>query len=190
MKVIQSIEKFLRSREFLLCAAIFSVLFLTPATYFVYWSMLPEFAPIWREIASAGVALLVASGLMIYTVRGNKPVAGYYMWFEISISSFYYITTIGLGWALIPAFSFVFMLPLSLKHYTDELNKDKALNANTSDTELKRAYDQLIYEGKKSEAYYQAEIKRLTESSNIHNVPIDVLKKEIDRRNIEGLFKS
>jgi uncharacterized coiled-coil protein SlyX len=118
------LEKFLRHRDFILCVAIASVIYLTPNTYFVYYSFMDKFIFPWREAASAGVALIVASGILIYTLRGNMRVANYYMWFEISISSYYYITTIGWDWGLIPAFSFVFMLPISLKHYTTELNKE------------------------------------------------------------------
>jgi hypothetical protein len=87
--------------------------------------MMKNFTPGWRELISGGLALIVSSGILIYTMRGNMKVANYYMWFEISISSFYYIITIGWSWWLIPAFSFVFMLPVSLKHYTAELNKDE-----------------------------------------------------------------
>ncbi len=119
------VETFLRSRNFILCLAIFSVLWLTPNTYWVYFSMMKGFSPGWRELVSGGMALIVSSGILIYTMRGNMKIANYYMWFEISISTFYYCITIGWSWWLIPAFSFVFMLPVSLKHYTAELNKDE-----------------------------------------------------------------
>lgn len=121
------LEKFLRHRDFILCVAIFSVIWLAPNTYYVYYSMMGSYDPIWREIVSGGVALLVVSGILIYTLDGDIKVANYYMWFEISMSSYYYITTIGWNWGLIPAFSFVFMLPISLKHYTIKLNKDTGL---------------------------------------------------------------
>jgi hypothetical protein len=131
------LEKFLRHRDFILCVAIASVIWLTPNTYFVYFSFMEKhFASPWMEIAAGGVSLIVASGILIYTLRGNMRVANYYMWFEISISSFYYITTIGWDWALIPAFSFVFMLPISLKHYTVELNKDKGEDFNGGNNNL------------------------------------------------------
>jgi hypothetical protein len=87
--------------------------------------MMKNYAPIWRELASAGVALLVASGILIYTLHGDIKIANYYMWFEISVSAFYYAVSIGWDWWIIPAFSFVFMLPVSLKHYTTKLNKAK-----------------------------------------------------------------
>jgi FtsZ-binding cell division protein ZapB len=125
------LEQALRSRDFILCVAIFSVIWLTPNTYYVYYSMMENYAPIWRELASGGVALLVASGILIYTLHGDIKIANYYMWFEISVSSFYYIVTIGWEWWLIPAFSFVFMLPVSLKHYTTKLNKDKEADPDT-----------------------------------------------------------
>ncbi len=125
-----ALEIFLRSRHFILCVVLFSVCFLTPNTYFVYFGFMEKFISPWREIASAGVAFLVASGIMIYTVRGNKTVASYYAWFEISISAYYYMTTIGWNWGLIPAFSFVFMLPISLKNYTGELEIERDLYDN------------------------------------------------------------
>jgi len=119
------LERILRSRDFILYVVIVSVLWLTPNTYYVYYSFMSKYADGWRELAAAGVSLLVSSGIMIYTLRGNIKIANYYMWFEISISAYYYIMEIGKwDWGLFPAFSFLFMLPISLKHYTIELDKD------------------------------------------------------------------
>jgi hypothetical protein len=128
MKQIQysKLERFLRHRDFILYVAIICTFILAPNTYWVYYSMMKGFAPVWREIISGLVALIgVTFGILIYTVHGNIKVANYYMWFEIAISTFYYVITIGWSPWLFPAFCFVFMLPLSLKHYTTELNKDK-----------------------------------------------------------------
>jgi hypothetical protein len=176
MTKYSKLEKFLRHRDFILCVAIASVIWLTPNTYFVYFSFMEKhFASPWMEIAASGVSLIVASGILIYTLRGNMRVANYYMWFEISISSFYYITTIGWDWALIPAFSFVFMLPISLKHYTVELNKnvsdDKDFNTNNNYLEGKviELQTDLVISNAKNEEYRQAlnESKaRLDENTN------------------------
>jgi hypothetical protein len=176
MTKYSKLEKFLRHRDFILCVAIASVIWLTPNTYFVYFSFMEKhFASPWMEIAAGGVSLIVASGILIYTLRGNMRVANYYMWFEISISSFYYITTIGWDWALIPAFSFVFMLPISLKHYTVELNKnvsdDKDFNTNNNYLEGKviELQTDLVISNAKNEEYRQAlnESKaRLDENTN------------------------
>lgn len=130
------IEKFLRHRDFILCVAIFSVIWLTPNTYWVAHSLLKTYAPFWRELTAAGAAILVASGIMIYTLHGDMKRANAYMWFEIGISSYYYIITLcSEGWdsSIIPAFMFVFMLPISLKNYTSLLNKDKEEATNKQD---------------------------------------------------------
>lgn len=124
----------LRSNKFILYVAIFTVIFLAPNTYYVF-HMFSVFIFPYREIASAGVALIVAASIMIYTLRKNYTVAKYYSFFEITISAYYYITMIGWDWALIPALSFTLMLPISVYHYTKEIDQtidieemDKYLN--------------------------------------------------------------
>jgi hypothetical protein len=138
------LERGLRHRDFILCVAIISTLILAPNTYWVYHSMMKNFVPIWREIVSAVIAVVTVAGILIYTIRGNIRVANYYMWFEISMSAFYYIITIGWDWWLIPAFSFVFMLPISLKHYTTELNKDKEEKEQQQDWTEDRSMEQSL----------------------------------------------
>lgn len=112
---------FIRSNRFILYVAIFTVIFLAPNTYYVFHSF-SAFVPPYREIASAGVAMIVAASIMIYTLRKNFRVAKYYSIFEVSISAYYYIDMIGLDWGLIPAFSFTLMLPISVYHYTKEID--------------------------------------------------------------------
>jgi polyhydroxyalkanoate synthesis regulator phasin len=177
------LEKFLRHRDLMLVTALISTLILTPNTYWVYYSMMKNFAPVWREIISGFVALFgVTLGILIYTIRGNERVSYYYMWFEISISTFYYIITIGWSWWLIPAFSFVFMLPVSLKNYTSELNKDKDKpndDVKTYITDLERVnkeYSLLINE-LKAEGFEK--------SKDIHE-----LKRKIDELISDFTFKS
>jgi hypothetical protein len=111
---------YLKSNRFILWVAIFTVLFLAPNTYYVFYS-LSIFSSPYREIASGGVSAIVAASIMIYTLRKNFTVAKYYSLFEISISAYYYIMMIGWDWALIPAFSFTLMLPISVYYYTKEI---------------------------------------------------------------------
>lgn len=113
--------QFLRSNRFVLYVAIFTVLFLAPNTYFVYYTFSVFISP-WREIASAGVALIIASAIMIYTIRKNEQVALHFAYFEVMVSSYYYIDTLGLDWALIPALGFAIILPYSVSKYTKELD--------------------------------------------------------------------
>jgi hypothetical protein len=112
---------FLKSNRFILYVALFTVIFLSPNTFFVYYSFSAFVSP-YREIASAGVAMIVAASIMIYTLRKNFRVAKYYSIFEVSVSAYYYIDMIGLDWGLIPAFSFTLMLPISVYHYTKEID--------------------------------------------------------------------
>lgn len=112
---------FLRSNKFILYVALFTVIFLSPNTYFVFHTFSVFIFP-YREIASAGVAIIVAASIMIYTLRKNYKVAKYYSFFEITISAYYYITMIGWDWGLIPALSFTLMLPISVYHYTKEID--------------------------------------------------------------------
>jgi hypothetical protein len=114
---------FLRSNRFILYVAIFSVLCLSPNTYYVF-HQLSVFIHPYREIFSGLVASLVAASIMIYTLRKNFKVAKYYSIFEVSISAYYYIDMLGWDWRLIPAFSFTLMLPVSVFYYTKEIDVD------------------------------------------------------------------
>lgn len=114
---------FFRSRQFVLYVALFSVLWLTPNTYYVYVSFSAFESP-YKELAGTGVALIVAASIMIYTIRKSEKIAYYYSLFEMSISAYYYIQIIGWDWALIPALSFTVMLPISVKGYTKEIDED------------------------------------------------------------------
>jgi hypothetical protein len=112
---------FIRSNRFILYVAIFTVIFLAPNTYYVFYQ-LSVFIPPYREIVSGAVALIVAASIMIYTLRRNFKVAKYYSLFEMLISGYYYIDMLGWDWRLIPAFGFTFMLPISVFHYTKEID--------------------------------------------------------------------
>ena len=121
--------EFLRSNRFILYVAIFTVIALSPTTYFVFYSFSIFTSP-YREIASCTVALIVAASIMIYTLRKNYKVALYYSWFEVSISAYYYIAmVVGWDWALIPALSFTVMLPISVYYYSKEID----VNLNMED---------------------------------------------------------
>src|ERR1700748_143707 len=113
--------EFIKSKKFILYVAMFTVIFLTPNSYYVFYSFC-VFKPIYREIVSAGVAIIIAASIMIYTVRKNAKMANYYAWFEVSISAYYYISTIGWNWGLIPALSFAIIMPVSVKNYAKELD--------------------------------------------------------------------
>jgi hypothetical protein len=113
----------LKSNRFVLYVALFTVLFLAPNTYYVYYS-LSVFSPVYREIASAGSALILASAIMLFTVRKNMQVALYLALFEVMIASYYYISTIGLNWALIPGIGFACILPYTLSKYAKEIDID------------------------------------------------------------------
>lgn len=121
MKEEIKLLEFLRSNKFVLYIAIFTVIFLAPNTYFVYYSFSVFKAP-YREIASAGVSVIVAASILIYTLRKNYRMAKYYSLFEVTISAYYYITMIGWDWGLIPAMGFTLVLPASVYHYTKEID--------------------------------------------------------------------
>ena len=124
MKEQIALLDFLRSNKFILYVAIFTVIALSPTTYFVFYSFSIFISP-YREIASGTVAVIVAASIMIYTLRKNYRVALYYSWFEVSISAYYYIAmVVGWDWALIPALSFTVMLPISVYHYSKEIDVD------------------------------------------------------------------
>jgi hypothetical protein len=112
-----------KSNRFIFYVASLTVLFLAPNTYYVYYT-LSVFTQPYREIASAGVALIVASSIMIYTVRKNFTMAIRLAWFEVMIAEYYYTSTIGFDWALIPGTGFAIILPITLSMYTKELEVD------------------------------------------------------------------
>jgi len=148
MKEIQ----ILRSQRFIIYVAMFTVIFLSPNTYFVYYSF-SVFTEPWRMIASAGVALIVASAIMLFTVRKNKAVALNFALFEVMVAGYYYIDVLGLSWALIPAFGFALILPYSVSKYTNEIDVDIApppvvvapLEPQTIE-ELRRDYERRVNE--------------------------------------------
>lgn len=113
----------LKSNRFVLYVALFTTLFLAPNTYFVYYTLSVFNSP-YREIASGGVAIIIAFSIMLYTVRKNTEVAMYLAYFEVMIASYYYISTIGLGWALIPGLGFAMILPYTLSQYAKEIDMD------------------------------------------------------------------
>lgn len=145
MKENIGLLNFIRSNRFILYVAIFTVIFLAPNTYYVFYSFSVFISP-YREIASGGVAIIVAASIMIYTLRKNFEVARYYSMFEVSISAYYYITMIGWDWGLIPALSFTIMLPVSVFYYTKEIDveinhDDPGLNKWLEDNPNKRPTD-------------------------------------------------
>jgi hypothetical protein len=140
----------IKSNSFMGWAAIFTVLFLTPNTYFVYHNFSVFVSP-WREIASLGVALIIASGIMIYTLRKNFRVAKYYTLFEVSISAYYYINTIGWDWGLIPALGFTLILPISVYYYSREYDSQEAIQKRFFEYGYDELLDLFKHEKKNSE---------------------------------------
>lgn len=119
MAEIKELQVF-RSTRFIFYATLFTVIALTPNTYYVFYDLSAFIHP-YREIFSAWVALIIAGSIMIYTLRKNAQVAVRFFYFEVTISMYYYIIILGWSWALIPAFGFAFMMPYSLSKYTKEL---------------------------------------------------------------------
>ncbi len=128
----------IKSNMFMLYAAIFTVAFLAPNTYYVYYSFCVFSSP-WRELASAGVACIVAASILIYTLRKNFRVAKYYTLFEISISAYYYISTIGWDWGLIPALGFTLILPISIYYYSKEIDTQSIDTISVLEKKVERA---------------------------------------------------
>lgn len=133
---------YIRSNKFILYVAIFTVIALSPTTYFVFYSFSIFTSP-YREVASAAVAAIVASSIMIYTLRKNYQMAMYYSMFEVTISAYYYIAmVVGWDWALIPALSFALVLPTSVYYYSKEIDvkvdpvvKEKLVNVTKEELE-------------------------------------------------------
>jgi len=134
----------LRSQRFIVWAAIFTVIFLAPNTYFVFYTFSVFISP-WREIASAGVAIIIASAIMIYTIRKNKAVALNFALFEVMVAAYYYISTIGIDWALIPALGFAIILPYSVSKYTNEIDVVVESPPAQSLAQLREDYDRAVH---------------------------------------------
>lgn len=132
---------YLKSIPFVLYVTLATVLFLTPNTYYVYYSFSVFISP-YRELASAGVALIVAASIMIYTLRNNEKVAYYFSLFEIVISAYYYISTIGWDWGLVPGLGFTVMLPLSVYFYTKELEVKEGTELHADASELLKKHNE------------------------------------------------
>lgn len=139
MKEEIKLLNFIRSTRFILYVAMTTVIFLTPNSYFVYHKHSVFISP-FREIASAGAALIVASAIMIYTLRKNKQVAMYFAYFEVLVSAYYYITMEDIGWGIIPMLGFCLILPYSVAKYAQEI--DKPVDSEPPDIDEK--WDALI----------------------------------------------
>lgn len=139
MKEIPELRLF-RSNRFMVYAALFAVIWLSPNTYYVFHSFCVFLSP-YREIASGGAALIVAFFIMLFTLRKNEKVAGYFSMFEISISAYYYVSTIGIDWGLLPALSFTLMLPYAVYKSTTEIDRDLSSNKLVSKEELEKFMD-------------------------------------------------
>lgn len=139
MEDIYEIQK-IKSDRFLLWISIFASLLLSANTYFVYHEV-SRFTDVWREIVSAGVAVILTGFILVYTIRKNLKAAKFFAYFEVLISAYYYIMTIGWDWPLIPAFGFTLILPSSLYYASKEIQNKKPQEA-TND-QLQASYDNL-----------------------------------------------
>jgi len=182
---------FLKSNAFILYVAIFTVIFQAPNTYYVYHSF-SVFSSPYREIASAGVAIIVSASIMIYTLRKNFFVAKCYSVFEVGIACYYYADTIGWDWGLIPAFAIALIVPISVFHFTNEINKES--NSTISGAEIDkiknayaRDYADLLrqvkddYEGKMSS--HVMEIQQLLTVIDNKKIELSGLQSEVDKAN-------
>ncbi len=113
--------KYLKSNKFILYVAMFTVLSLAPTSYFVLYSFSAFISP-YRELSSASGALIIASAIMIFTVRKNVKMAMFFSCFEMIFGYFYYIyMVVGWDWPLIPALAYATVMPLSVYYYTSEI---------------------------------------------------------------------
>lgn len=115
-------EKIKVSSRFILWVAILTVVILTPNTYYVFYQKCVFISP-YREIFSALVASVIAASVMIFTLTKDKKTSYYFSLFEMSISAYYYIDTIGWTWGLLPCVGFTIMLPLSVYKYVEALQR-------------------------------------------------------------------
>lgn len=111
-----------RSQRFMFYVTLFTVIALAPNTYYVFHK-LSVLNPIYRELFSLFVAAVIAGAIMLYTVRKNVPVALNFAYFEVMVASYYYISTIGLDWALIPALGFAMIMPYSVSKSAEEIDR-------------------------------------------------------------------
>lgn len=169
--------EFLKSNAFILYVALFTVVFQSPNTYYVYHSF-SVFASPYREIASAGVAIIVSASIMIYTLRKNFFVAKCYSIFEVGIASYYYIDTIGWQWGLIPAFGIALIIPISVYYYTNEINKEE-IDSRITGKEIdafKKDYEETI-------SRHVMEVQQLLTIIDNNKIDMAGMKQEIIKAN-------
>lgn len=111
-----------RSQRFMFYITLFTVVALAPNTYYVFHLLSVFMAP-YRELFSGFVAAVIAGAIMLYTVRKNKDVALNFAYFEVMVSGYYYISTIGFDWALIPALGFAMIMPYSVSQSAQEIDR-------------------------------------------------------------------
>jgi hypothetical protein len=156
----------IKTNSFMGWAAIFTVIFLAPNTYYVYHSF-SVFPSPYREFASIGVSLIIAASILIYTLRKNFIVAKYYSIFEVCISAYYYIDTIGWDWGLIPAFGFTLILPISVYYYSKEFAESEANGNPDGDIGSGSLIDELSKAHAVLEAKYDQAEQQVTDQIEI-----------------------
>jgi hypothetical protein len=137
--------RILRHNRFIVYVAFFTVLSMTPNTFYVFNSFCVFQEP-YRTFFSGAVALIVAFFIMLFLARKNLKVSLIFCAAEIIISGYYYITTIGLKHGLVAASVFVIILPYAVSQSTKEIDRkviyeDDSVNKFLDNNPTKRQSD-------------------------------------------------
>jgi hypothetical protein len=137
--------RILRHNRFIVYVAFFTVLSMTPNTFYVFNSFCVFQEP-YRTFFSGAVALIVAFFIMLFLARKNLKVSMVFAIAEIIISGYYYVTTLGLTHGLIAASVFVIILPYAVGKSTKEIDRDvnyedDSINNFLDNNPLKRPSD-------------------------------------------------
>jgi hypothetical protein len=172
------IYRYLNSNNFILLVSLLTVLFLAPNTYYVFYKSSVFTSP-WRELASIGVAFIVAASIMIFTLRKNEKLAYFFSLFEISIGIYYYMdnTYQEYGtvwhWVLVPRISFALMLPYAVRSYALEFLRGKWLEEDTDEVMLELSTEHIqgkIEDKPETEVFTRDQVNDIvTQGQNIIN---------------------
>jgi hypothetical protein len=127
---------YLKSKNAMVFFVFLTVIITMPNTFYVY-CMFSDFTPFWKTSIGVASAFVVAGFIMVYTLLKEYQVAKWYAYFEIMVSTYYYIRVINnrpdlTWWDLIPALGFTIILPVSVYKAAAQLEK---MDAATSEPE-------------------------------------------------------
>jgi hypothetical protein len=127
LKKETGITGYMKSKNFMVFVVFLAVAVTMPNTFYVY-CMFSDFTPFWKVFIGVLCAFIVAGFIMIYTLHKVYDVARWYAYFEVMISTYYYIRIISnnpdaVWYDLIPALGFTIMLPASVYKATTQLEK-------------------------------------------------------------------